>query len=253
MILMIRHHPWHIMSFLKDCIVRWCHVDGVGIKLNYSDFRRAWVMSTSPTIIIMKTTEEETKMIREEVTQEVFHSKKPDKRDPALTFEQCCRLICLWFPDPQDAMQQIARLSKLMSKSHLAECGIFLHEEGKTPTKRMREELSFKHISKVARNKSLLKAYVAGHHPSATPQVAFVLLEPLEMPGIGKTFRRVEVPGRGNMLFTYDVILGLNRNKTVNAAGCWFRVLPEPKLKEASCPFAYAIIIGCCRPAPSEF
>ena len=61
------------------------------------------------------------------------------------------------------------------------------------------------------------------------------LIKPLEIL-VGqevKRFGRVEVPGRGSMLLTYDIISGINNN-TQNAAGNFFREVSDDKKKEVS-------------------
>jgi len=64
---------------------------------------------------------------------------------------------------------------------------------------------------------------------------AVKLIEPLQML-VGqevKRFGRVEVPGRGKMLLTYDIIMGINYS-TQNAAGNFFRELSDDKKNEVS-------------------
>ena len=275
-------------SFLADSTVRWYHDnDKEGFKLSYADFRQAWVASrlSSNAPSCQK--------------EEVMLSKA---KKGALTFEQCCRLICLWFPEPKDAVLQIVWLRKLLRRPCLVECGIFVPaKEGMKITKKISHELNLNQISPLAKSMTLIQAFVSETQaPSDSeeeePQMeaeeeeeeeeekeeekeeepqsqeeqeeqemeeveeeqeaeqamevalvnnaqhniqveipAVKLIEPLQML-VGqevKRFGRVEVPGRGKMLLTYDIIMGINYS-TQNAAGNFFRELSDDKKNEVS-------------------
>ena len=155
-------------SFLVDSTVRWCYADGIGLKLNYSDFRNAWLKyrcnENATELIVSKKAndEEDDKLIKmlEPLSKEDFESdgkKKKNKKEFALTFEQCCKLICIWFPQHKDAVVQISWLKRLLRRQSLTEDKIFIHGQGKIPTKRICEDLSNKQMSKVAKNNSSLR------------------------------------------------------------------------------------------------
>jgi len=283
-------------SFLADSTVRWYHDnDKEGFKLSYADFRQAWVASrlSSNAPSCQK--------------EEVMLSKA---KKGALTFEQCCRLICLWFPEPKDAVLQIVWLRKLLRRPCLVECGIFVPaKEGMKITKKISHELNLNQISPLAKSMTLIQDFVSetqapsdseeeepqmeAEEEEEEPQsqeeqeeeeqemeeeeeeqqveegkagvchthiqdevedaeeqeeeenkegplqlqnapsqdvLVVKALKPLELKVHGKVGKigRVQVPGRGSMVLTYDIIMAFN-NSTQNATGKFFRELSTEK------------------------
>ena len=138
--------------------------------MNYTDFRGA-LLGNPPE----SQREQEEK---QHFTEEVFHKKKPETKELGITFEQCCKLICIWFPVHKEAVQQISLLRKLMRRPVIVDCGIFINEEGYTLTKRMCEDFSFKQITKVAKNLKIINAFVTENQAAQAAQAALVAQQP---------------------------------------------------------------------------
>ena len=141
--------------FIEESQVRWCYADDLGLKLSYADFREAWDKEHN------KGKGAKEQELEQHFSLESFHTNRVDNKEPALTFEDSCKLICIWFPGHKDAVQQMTLLRTLMRRPTITECRVFIHEQDHVLTKKMCEDFSFKQITPIAKNKKLIEAFVS--------------------------------------------------------------------------------------------
>ena len=290
--------------------MRWCLAPGAGIKFHYGDL----LVAAQRNIKGFKREDIVTDDITKRFTREHFSETKKER---AVTFKQAAKLVCAWFSDPSEAVEQIILFRNLLRTIRSKTKGdyngtddedhIFVHEENEAVTKKAYNELTKEQIGVIAKNAGMVSEFVEKHHKkraaTATGVAAISTEEEhdsageneieaneamesiagapetahneghmnasggldivdihkggLEKSSIGavggnklvhqkvkqidslqilvdgvpQSFRRVEVPGRGAMLLTNDIIVKINKN-TQKSAGDYFRDLSQEKKNE---------------------